>query len=236
VPEPVEAPDARVLELNLLCAHLQERGESEKAALAHRLHDQLGGLLTAAKMDLSWLQSRVSDPALQQRLAQLGGVLDDAMDLKRRVVEELRPSLLDHFGLPTTLRAHLESVCAAAGLECDVLIPDDICTALPKHTSIALFRIVQAGLENVVCHAQARKVTIELSEGPDRLLLRLIDDGQGFETSKSGQGLAAMRHRIESLGGSFAIGPAPGHGTQLTLTLPRSSPAPAAIATAALAR
>jgi signal transduction histidine kinase len=223
MPDPAEAPGVRARELDQLCTHLQERGEREKAALAHRLHEELGGLLTAAKMDLSWLQPRVSEPLLQQRLAQLGSVLDEAMNLKRRVVEELRPSLLDHFGLPTTLRAHIESVCAAASLECEVEMQDEACSTLPKPTAIALFRIIQAGLENVVRHAQARRVRIELSAGPEALLLRLIDDGLGIGPSKSGQGLAAMRHRIEALGGSFAIGPAPGRGTELTLTLPLAS-------------
>src|SRR5579872_5609289 len=95
--------------LSAFSSHLQARAELEKSQLARKLHDELGGLLTAAKMDLSWLQSRLSpgqEKPVQDRLAQLGSVLDEAMDLKRRIVEQLRPSLLEHFGLATAIRAH----------------------------------------------------------------------------------------------------------------------------------
>src|SRR6202050_3827587 len=106
--------EARTRELAELSTHLQNFAEKERSELARKLHDELGGLLTAAKMDLSWLQSHLGEPANERRLAQLGDVLDQAMNVKRRVVEHLRPSLLDHFGLPTALRAHLESTCAKA--------------------------------------------------------------------------------------------------------------------------
>jgi signal transduction histidine kinase len=82
--------EARTRELSALSSHLQGLAEKEKSQLARTLHDELGGLLTAAKMDLSWLQSRVDTPAHQERLAQLGSVLDEAMSLKRRV--ERRPA------------------------------------------------------------------------------------------------------------------------------------------------
>lgn len=95
--------EARTHELSAFSAHLQALTEQEKSQLARTLHDELGGLLTAAKMDLSWLQSRLSGSPMLERLSQLGGVLDEAMDLKRRVVEQLRPSLLDHFGLPAAI-------------------------------------------------------------------------------------------------------------------------------------
>jgi len=148
----------RTQELSALSNHLQAISEREKSDLARKLHDELGGLLTAAKMDLSWLQSRLEGAAIQERLAQLGSVLDEAMDLKRRVVEELRPSLLDHFGLPTALRAYVESTCAKAGLAADIRI-EHTCESLSKDAAIALFRIVQEGLSNIVRHAQARRVT-----------------------------------------------------------------------------
>src|SRR5579875_2932385 len=149
--------EERTRELSALSTHLQDLTEKEKAALARNLHDELGGLLTAAKMDLSWLQSRVTgDPDVERRLQQLGTVLDEAMDVKRRVVEELRPSLLDHFGLATALRSYVESVCAQAGLKAQIAITaaEDV----PRDTAIGLFRIVQEGLTNVVRHARARTV------------------------------------------------------------------------------
>src|SRR5579872_2720923 len=117
--------------LSAFSSHLQARAELEKSQLARTLHDELGGLLTAAKMDLSWLQSRVDSPTHQERLAQLGSVLDEAMSLKRRVVEELRPSLLDHFGLATALRAYVEAACNKAGMRNDIRMPDESET-IPK--------------------------------------------------------------------------------------------------------
>src|SRR5215470_8564005 len=149
--------DVRTRELSDLSTHLQELAEKEKSELARRLHDELGGLLTAAKMDLSWLQSRVTEQPLHaSRLTQLGNVLDEAMDLKRRVVEELRPSLLDHFGLPTALRAHVEHVCRQAELQFELDI-DEQTQSMPRATAIALFRIGQEALANVMLHAHARR-------------------------------------------------------------------------------
>src|SRR5690348_15531104 len=117
--------EARTLELSALSSHLQRLAEKEKSELARTLHDELGGLLTAAKMDLSWLQSRVEKPEHQERLAQLGSVLDEAMGLKRRVVEDLRPSLLEHFGLTTALRDYVGATCAKAQIHAEIHLPDD---------------------------------------------------------------------------------------------------------------
>jgi signal transduction histidine kinase len=211
--------------LSELCTHLQEFSELEKAELAHRLHDELGGLLTAAKMDLSWLQSRVDQPLIQQRLAQLGNVLDEAMDLKRRVVEELRPSLLDHFGLPTALRAHVEAICRKAGLVCTVTMAPDMET-VPKPMAIALFRVAQQGLDNIVRHAHAKKMHIELIDEPHRYVLKLSDNGRGMDLNdpkfRWTHGLAGMRHRVEALGGRFTIDSEPARGTALTIAVPKS--------------
>src|SRR5580693_2423232 len=102
-PQLEELLEVRTRELSELSTHLQNFAEKERSELARNLHDELGGLLTAAKMDLSWLQTRVDQPPIGARLTQLGEVLDQAMNVKRRVVEDLRPSLLDHFGLPTAL-------------------------------------------------------------------------------------------------------------------------------------
>src|ERR1700676_3265906 len=90
-----KALEARTRELSELSTHLQNFAETERSEIARNLHDELGGLLTAAKMDLSWLQSRLGEPPNERRLAQLGDALDQAMNVKRRIVEYLRPSLLD---------------------------------------------------------------------------------------------------------------------------------------------
>lgn len=215
--------DARTRELSALSTHLQELSEREKSELARNLHDELGGLLTAAKMDLSWLQSRVADPALQERLVQLGGVLDEAMDLKRRVVEDLRPSLLDHFGLPTALRAYVDAACAKAGLRTQLALPENG-APMPKETAIALFRIVQEGITNIIRHAAAQSVTLVFVLEEDACRITLGDDGRGFDASdpkfRWSHGIMGMRQRVRALGGQFEIESAPQSGTTLRVSIP----------------
>ena len=215
--------EARTRELSALSARLQELAEREKAQLARTLHDELGGLLTAAKMDLSWLQSRLDTASIQERLAQLGAVLDEAMDLKRRVVEELRPSLLDHFGLPTTLRTYFDAACAKANLEAEIQIAEEAQT-LSRNAAIALFRVVQEGLNNVIRHAGAKRARLIVTADPQGLVLVLSDDGCGFDSTDirlgESPGLAGMRQRVRTLGGQFAIDSAAGSGTRLKISVP----------------
>ena len=215
----------RTRELSALSNHLQALSEREKSELARKLHDELGGLLTAAKMDLSWLQSRLEGAVIQERLAQLGSVLDEAMDLKRRVVEELRPSLLDHFGLPTALRAYVESTCAKAGLACQLVV-EHACESMSKDTTIALFRVVQEGLSNIIRHAQANNVKLELSGDERHCVVTLVDDGHGFDARSPqfrwSHGLMGMRQRAEALGGRLDIASQVGGGTRVRVEIPIS--------------
>jgi signal transduction histidine kinase len=215
--------EERARELAALSTHLQEFAEKEKSELARQLHEELGGLLTAAKMDLSWLQSRVAGEPVQQRLQQLGAALDEAMDVKRRVVEDLRPSLLDHFGLPTALRAYVEAVCGKSGLACEISITSE--DSVPRDIAIALFRIVQEGLVNVIRHGGARTVRLALASNARCYLLQLSDDGRGFDLcaarSQAAHGLAGMRHRVWALGGRFTIESEPGRGSALRAEIPR---------------
>ena len=220
-----KAVEERARELSALSNHLQSLSEREKSELARKLHDELGGLLTAAKMDLSWLQSRLEGPAIQERLAQLGSVLDEAMDLKRRVVEELRPSLLDHFGLPTALRAYVESTCAKAGLATDIRI-EHTCDSMAKDTAIALFRVVQEGLSNIMRHARAKTVKLELDGDGRNCSITLADDGQGFDAESPqfrwSHGLMGMRQRAEALGGLLQLESKVGRGTSVRVSVPMS--------------
>jgi len=217
--------DARTRELSELSTHLQNFAEKERSELARNLHDELGGLLTAAKMDLSWLQSRPDQPPNQQRLIQMGEALDEAMSVKRRVVEHLRPSLLDHFGLATALRAYVESTCAKANLQYEAAVDDGV-SAVPKEIAIALFRLVQEGLNNIVQHADAQRVRLEFGCDARNYILKLCDDGRGFDREGAAfrwsHGLSGMRQRIRALNGSFALRSNPGRGTQIEVEVPRA--------------
>ncbi|MGQ0835228.1 MAG: sensor histidine kinase [Gammaproteobacteria bacterium] len=227
---------ARTRELSQLSTHLREFAEKEKSELAHDLHDELGGLLTAAKMDLAWLQGRLGETASLQCLAQLGQALDEAMDVKRRVVENLHPSLLDHFGLATALHAYFDAACRKTTLACELEIDDTLDERVPKDTAIALFRVVQEGFTNVVRHAQATSVRVELRREPTRYVFSIRDDGCGFDpassTFRASHGITGMRHRIRALGGRLGIDSAPGRGTLLHAEVPRTGTAQAPVAEA----
>jgi signal transduction histidine kinase len=151
-------------------------------------------------------------------------VLDEAMDLKRRVVEDLRPSLLDHFGLPTALRAYVDSTAAKAGLRADIAVPEDG-AAIPKSTAIALFRIVQEGLTNTIRHAGAHSVSLRFTLDQDACRFTLSDDGRGFDAAdpqfRWSHGITGMRQRVRALGGQFEIESSPLAGTTLRVTVPR---------------
>src|SRR4051812_33953817 len=146
----------RTEELSTLSTHLIRMIETERSQLAKELHDELGGLITAAKMDMAWLQAHIGtslDPASEEKFRSVVQMLNQAMTLKRRVVEALRPSLLDHFGLPVALRSHFEEACAHAGIECVVTLPEDILDLEPA-SQLTLFRVAQEALTNLVARGQ----------------------------------------------------------------------------------
>lgn len=219
----------RTRELSRLTTHLQSASEQEKADLARDLHDELGGLLTAANMDLAWLQGRsvTMEQEVRDKLAELVRTVTEAMQLKRRVVENLRPALLDHFGLPTALEAYFDETCKRAGLQCRTTIPDEI-DPIPQALAIALFRVGQESLTNIIRHARARNVEMSFAVEPGGYHLVIADDGIGIdpERMRSSHGLSGMRHRIVSLNGSFEIDSNPGRGTRLDVLVPFASPEP----------
>jgi signal transduction histidine kinase len=146
------------------------------------------------------------------------------MSVKRRVVEHLRPSLLDHFGLATALRAHVESTCAQANLKLEARVDEEV-GPVPKDIAISLFRLVQEGMTNITRHADAQRVRLEFGGDASHYVLKLCDDGRGFELADSkfrwSHGLTGMRHRIEALHGRFTLRSNPGAGTQIEVEVPR---------------
>ncbi|MEZ5475662.1 MAG: histidine kinase [Steroidobacteraceae bacterium] len=215
----------RTHELAALTSHLQSTVEVERAALARELHDELGGLLVAAKMDLNQLKPLLplDDETTAARLKRIDSALANGVKFKRRVVEELRPTLLDNLGLLAALRWQVEQACATANLECDVALPEEE-PALDNETRIGLFRIVQECLSNIMKHAQAGRVWLSMSVDATHLCLNVADDGIGFaQTDDSGvlhHGLSGMRHRARGMSGTLTIGARPGGGTLVSVTVP----------------
>lgn len=203
---------------------LQMQVEREKATLARDLHDTLGGILTPAKMDLAWLEAHLgTDPQCVSRLKRLGTLIDQGIDFKRRIIEVLRPSLLDHLGLASALQWHVAETCRSANVECRLSFSDQL-GRLPPDLEIALYRLVQEIIQNVVLHAKAKAVDLNLGPEPGGLRLVVSDDGVGIadlESAKSlSHGLAGMMHRVRSVGGSFEISSNPGQGTRVEVFVP----------------
>ncbi len=202
--------------------------EQEKSALSRELHDELGGLLVAARMDLSWLQQRLptNDPNIEQRFKRIHESLSAGVDLKRRVVEELRPTLLDNMGLFTALRWQFKESCRRTGLKCTETIPEVELRFTPD-AAIGVFRVAQEALMNVMKHANAKSADLAIDIQDDMFVLRISDDGRGIPpkppAAKTSHGLASMRHRIAALGGSWDVRSPASGGTILTARIPLSS-------------
>jgi signal transduction histidine kinase len=217
--------EARTRELTALSTHLQGVSEQEKSALSRELHDELGGLLVAARMDLSWLQQRMptSDPAIEQRFKRIHESLSAGVDLKRRVVEELRPTLLDNMGLFTALRWQFKETCRRKGLRCTETIPDSELKFSPD-AAIGVFRIAQEALTNILKHSEAKSADLSITIGGDTVTLQISDDGKGIASGRlansTTHGLASMRHRIGGLGGTWDVRSPPSGGTVVTARIP----------------
>jgi signal transduction histidine kinase len=217
--------EERNRELLELSTHLQSVAEREKAALARELHDELGGLLVGARMDISWAEQYLTGdyPELKQRLRRVQQNLSAGVDLKRRIIEELRPTLLDNVGLFAALRWQLKETCGGAGLKCTESYPDEE----PKFSSeaaIALFRIAQEAFTNILKHSAAKSMDITLDLDEDAIVMQISDDGKGIPagrlTAIGSHGLASMRHRVRALGGRLDVKSPASGGTTLLVRIP----------------
>ena len=219
---------ARTAELSDLASYLTNARETEKARLARELHDELGALLTAARMDIASIARKLDPAALslhRERFDRLLETLDSGIALKRRIIEDLRPPLLKELGLIAALRTLGDEFAQVSGIGIELDLPDgDL--PLPPETSLALFRIAQEALTNVRRHARARRVKLVLQLEPERIRLAVEDDGIGFDASDAKvrhHGLAGMRHRVQMLAGHFTLASRPGQGTRIGVSVPRSA-------------
>jgi signal transduction histidine kinase len=206
---------ARTAQLTELAQHLQRAREDERQRLARDLHDELGSLLTSAKLDAARIRSRLGGaaPEAQERLAHLVATLDEIIALERRIVEDLRPSALTHLGLVATLEILADEFAAASGLRVHrALAP----APLPASTELVIYRLVQEALTNIARHAQARQVWLTLAAQDGGVEVAVRDDGVGFDTEAglaSAYGLLGMRYRVEAERGTLTVRSAPGQGT-----------------------
>ena len=214
-------------ELRALSRHLQTIREEEKARIAREVHDELGSTLTALKMDLDWLGEHLeSAPGpIAQKRATMGKLVEAAVAATRRIVTDLRPSILDDLGLAAALRWQATEFAKHTGARVDVDAPE---TGLhiDRDIALALFRIFQETLTNVARHAQATEVAVKLSSNDDALILRIRDNGVGLSEDDlrkpTSLGIRGMRERARQLGGDISVSAEPGSGTTVIISIPRS--------------
>ena len=215
---------ARTEELSELSTYLQAVREEEKSRLARDIHDELGGILVGAKMDVAWAAQRAKGalPDVADKLDRALAILDEGVEMKRRIIEELRPTLLDNLGISAAIDWQVRQACERAGLHCELNLAD--VEELPPEVSITLYRIVQEALTNIVKYASARNVDVELLADDEGVSLVVHDDGTGLpagvESSRLSHGIAGMRQRVRALHGTFKIGSRPGTGTTIEVFIP----------------
>lgn len=212
----------RTEELAQLNLGLQEMRDGERSALARALHDDLGALLTTAKLDLTRLRHALgsNDADVIDRLQHLSTALDEGIVMKRRMMEKLMPSALHNLGLQTALEHRATEFQRHTGIPVNLaLLP----VALDVPDEHALFAVVQGALSNVERHARATQVSLRLAIENEHVLVEVLDNGQGFTDPSDlspAQGLKNLRHRIESLGGQFIVRSESGSGTRVEARLP----------------
>jgi len=221
-------------QLRNLAARLLSVREEERTRIAREIHDELGQSLTAVKMDVSWLAGRLSpgDGPMLERIRTTLQLADDLIKSVRRISTELRPGILD-LGLSAAVEWQAQEFQTRTGIACQLRLPAQEVVVAPD-VSTALFRIFQETLTNVARHARSTSLEVILKKQGDRLVLRIRDNGQGFDPadpslSKS-LGLLGMRERAAMLGGQVNISSAPGEGTSVTAWIPLRPPGSAAMA------
>lgn len=197
--------------------------EDERRRIARELHDEAGQALTALILNLE-MAEQAAERVDPQRLRRLRGIAEDTLAELRRLIYDLRPTILDDLGLAAAVRWYVKETVEPQGLQASMTITgaDD---RLPHHVETAVFRIVQEALTNILKHAQAHRAEIELQMGPADVRVRIADDGRGFDISAvstrrdGGMGLMGMRERAELLGGRLQMTSGP-EGTRIEAVIP----------------
>jgi signal transduction histidine kinase len=215
----------RAEELVGLAHHLQLAREDERRRLARDLHDELGSLLTSAKLDIARIRPRLANESheVRERLSHLVATLDSVIAVKRRVIEDLHPSALTHLGLEAALEILTREFGRSSGTTMHVELGP---VQADPDAALVIYRVVQEALTNISKHAQARQVWVTLDREGAGLAVSVRDDGIGFDPHKSAgsvHGLLGMRFRVEAEGGRLELSTAPGRGTLILAVLPVSA-------------
>ncbi len=215
----------RTEQLTDLTRHLLSAREDERNRLARDLHDELGSLLTSAKLDAARIRSRLgaTAPEAQERLAHLVSALDSSIALGRRIIEDLRPSTLANLGLQAAIEILVREFGERSGVRVRCALQP---VRLSATAELVVYRLVQEAITNLSKHAKASQAWISLAPRDGRVEVSVRDDGVGFDTSRpptSAFGLLGMRYRVEAENGSLTVQSAPGQGTTVSVLLPQSA-------------
>lgn len=208
-----------------LSAHLQQLREEERKYLAYEIHDELGGLFTAMKMELSSAFNGTDEiqetlPEMKDSLTKL---IDRGIEITRQISTDLRPLILDHLGLIPAISWHIKEFQKRTRMRCNwILCEEDI--PLDKNCALAVFRILQEALTNVARHSSASRVSVEVKREQDSIILKVEDNGKGINEEKinspSSFGLMGIQERVLFLRGKVTIKGVPDKGTTVTVTVP----------------
>jgi two-component system sensor histidine kinase UhpB len=212
-------------DLQRLAGHLLTVAEEERKAVAREIHDELGQVVTAMKLDVEWLRVRISDHSdtVKEKVDALSAVVDRTLATVRDLARRLRPAMLDDLGLVPAIRWLVDDFEHHANARVRLRLPSDALT-VPDGVGIAVFRMVQEALTNIARHAQASRAEVTLRASRRTLTVTVRDDGKGLPRELAAEpgawGLLGMVERVTSLGGTFATGSATGGGTELRATFP----------------
>ncbi len=215
-------------QLRNLSRHLQSVREEESKRIAREIHDELGQALTALKMDLSWLTSRLPESLPDQRILigktqAMSSLIDKTIETVQKISAELRPGLLDDLGLLAAIEWQCQELQNRTGIACEVNFDSEVIDLSPD-LSTAIFRVLQEALTNAVRHSKATRINVSLKNKPDLLELQVRDNGIGIQEqaidSADSLGIMGMRERLIPFGGSLLISGEVNKGTTLTLSLP----------------
>src|SRR3954468_1200755 len=212
-------------ELRELSARVLEAREEEKTRIARELHDELGQLLTALKMDMAWLRERLGEGEAADKAREMNAMLDETVTATRRISADLRPLMLDDLGLADAANWLVEDFAKRSGVECVVQLPEDgALDNAAKPVATAVYRAVQESLTNIARHSGAKRAWVKIAVEDGAIHAEVEDDGRGIALQDLAKarslGLKGMRERIAYLGGSLDIGSAPRGGTRVRLRVP----------------
>ena len=214
--------------LHRLSAHLLSVREKERKVVAREVHDELGQALSLLKIDLSWLRKRLPEDQgqLHVKANSMIELIDSTIDTVQNITEELRPLVLDDLGLVAAIESETEQFQNRTGIECELNLPtEDL--HLEQSVSASVFRVFQEAMVNVLRHAGATKITINMDASNDRLVMIIKDNGKGITEEQvyapNAFGLMGMRERIHALGGSVEISGAQGKGVTVSVDIPLDS-------------